>query len=129
MVLIETDTFCKHILFKNSSKNSSVYSYRLQSFTTNRVKNIKKISRLNRLLGQGPKKCSVYLRLPYLGKDAKFLESKVKERVNNTIGAVNLIITHSTRTPLLYMLICYYCSWKEQHNAIIYKFKCHCDSE
>ena len=42
----------------------------------------------------------MYLRLPYLGKKAKFLESKVKDTVNNTFGAVNLRISQCTRKPL-----------------------------
>ena len=35
---------------------------------------------------QGPNKCSVYLRLPYLGKEARLLENQNRETVNNTFG-------------------------------------------
>ena len=38
----------------------------------------------------GPNKCVVYLRLPYLGKEAKLFENQVLETVDNTFGAVNL---------------------------------------
>ena len=48
--------------------------------------------KLNRTVEHGPKKFPVYLKLPYLGKQATFLENKVKDTVNNTFGAVNLII-------------------------------------
>ena len=40
------------------------------------------------------------LRLPYLGKEAKLFENQGLETVDNTFGAVNLRITHSTRKPL-----------------------------
>ena len=55
--------------------------------------------KLNRTVEHGPKKFPVYLKLPYLGKQATFLENKVKDTVNNTFGAVNLRISHSTRKP------------------------------
>ena len=45
----------------------------------------------------GLNKCPVYLRYPFLGKEAKFLEKQLKETINNTFGAVNLRISHSTR--------------------------------
>ena len=51
---------------------------------------------MNRPLEEGPKPYPVYLRLPYLGKQEKFLESKVK----NTFGVVNLRISHFTKKPL-----------------------------
>ena len=33
-------------------------------------------------------------------KNVLFLENQIKETVNNTFGAVNLRISHSTRKPL-----------------------------
>ena len=52
------------------------------------------ILKLNRPVRNGPKKCLVYLRVPYLGKPAKFLEYKIKDTVNNTFTVIN------TRKPL-----------------------------
>ena len=48
---------------------------------------------------QGPKKCPVYLRLHYLGKEAKFLENKEKETISSTFGAVNLRISQRNYKP------------------------------
>ena len=42
----------------------------------------------------------MYLRLPYLGNEAKYLENKEKHTINSTFGAVNLQISHFTRKPL-----------------------------
>ena len=47
-----------------------------------------------------PNKCSVYLKLPYLGNEVKLLENQIRETVNNTFVAVNLRTSHSTRKPL-----------------------------
>ena len=41
----------------------------------------------------------MYLRLPYLGNEAKFLENKVKHTINSKFGAANLR-SHFTRKPL-----------------------------
>ena len=74
----------------------------------------------------GPNKCPVYLRLPFLGKEAKFLENQLKETINNTFGAVNLRISHSTRKPLN-GIVKDVTPDPEKCN-VIYKYKCHCDS-
>ena len=71
----------------------------------------------------GPNKCAVYLRLPYLGKEAKLFENQVLETVDNTFGAVNLRITHSTRKPLN-GIVKDLTPDPEKCN-IIYKYKCH----
>ena len=75
----------------------------------------------------GPNKCVVYLRLPYLGKEAKLFENQVLETVDNTFGAVSLRITHSTRKPL--NGIVKDLTPDQEKCNIIYKYKCHCDSE
>ena len=49
---------------------------------------------------QGPSKCPIYLRLPYLGKEATALENNVKNTVNSTFRSVQLRISHYTRKPL-----------------------------
>ena len=83
---------------------------------------VKPISKMNRPLEQGPKNCPVYLRYPYLGKQANFMESKVKD----TFGAMNLTIAHSTRKPLNGIYKDF--TPDPGKNNIIYKFKRHCDS-
>ena len=40
------------------------------------------------------------LKLPYLGKDAKVMESSVRSTVDKTFKAVELRISHVTRKPL-----------------------------
>ena len=86
----------------------------------------KNILKLESPTKQGSNKYPVYLRLPYLGKVAKFLKNKVKETINSTFGAVDLKISHFTRKPLNEIL-------KDvtpdpENNNIIYRFKCHCYS-
>ena len=86
----------------------------------------KTISKLDSPTKHGPNKCSIYLRLPYLGKEAKLLENQITETVNKTFGAVNLRISHSTRKPLNGIVKDL---TPDQENCnIIYKYKCHCDS-
>ena len=80
---------------------------------------------MNRPVENGPKKCLVYLRLPYLGKQKKFLENKVNYTVNNTFGVVNLRIVHSTRKPLNGIYKDF--TPDPEKNNIIYKFTCHSD--
>ena len=49
---------------------------------------------------QGPNKCPVYLRLPYLGKEATAQENNIKNTVNSTFRSVQLRISHFTRKQL-----------------------------
>ena len=58
------------------------------------------ISKLEKPFKQGPIKCPVYLRLPYLGKEAVALENYVKNIVNSTFKSVRFKISHFTRKPL-----------------------------
>ena len=60
----------------------------------------KTVSKLESSTQKGPNKFPVYLRLPYLGKEAKFLENIVKETINSTFGAVNLRISNFSTKPL-----------------------------
>ena len=68
----------------------------------------------------------MYLRLPYLGNEAKFLENKLKHTINSSFRAVNLQISYLTRKPLNGI-------FKdvnpdpEKYN-VIYQFKRQCDS-
>ena len=85
------------------------------------------ISKLEKPVKYGPMKCSVYLRLPYLGKEMLSVEKNIKSVVNSTFRSVNLRISHFTRKPLngIYKDV----STDLEKSKIIYKFKCHCDSE
>ena len=84
------------------------------------------ISKLENPTKQCPNKFPVYLRLSYLGKEAKLLENKVKETINSTFEGVNLIKTHFTRKPLngIFKDV----TPDPEKNNIMYRFKCHFDS-
>ena len=82
------------------------------------------ISKLESPTKRGPNNCPVYLRLPYLGKVAKFLKNKVKETINSTFGAVNLRISHFTRLNGIFKDV----TPDPEKNKVIYRFKCHCES-
>ena len=75
----------------------------------------------------GPETFPVYLRLPYLGSVASFLEDKVKDIVGNTYGAVKLRIAHLTKKPM--NGISKDVTPVQQKHNVIYHFKCHCDSD
>ena len=68
----------------------------------------------------------VFQSILYLGKEAKFLENQLKETINNTFGAVNLRISHSTRKHLngIFKDV----TPDPEKCNVIYKYKCHCDS-
>ena len=55
----------------------------------------KTVSKLESPTKRGPNKCPVYLRLPYIRKEAKLLEKNY-----STFRADNLRITRFTRKPL-----------------------------
>ena len=74
---------------------SSGYSLEVIEKTINRT-----TAKLVSPTKHGHNKRSVYLRIPYLGKEAKVLENQNRDTVNIIFGAVNLRITHSTRKPL-----------------------------
>ena len=85
------------------------------------------ISKFEKPVKFGPRKCPVYLRLPYLGKVATALEKTVKYTVNSTFNSVQLRISHATRKPL--NGICKDRTADQEKSKIIYMYKCHCDSE
>ena len=58
------------------------------------------ISKLVKPIKQGPMKCCIYFRLPYLSKKAKALEKNVKNVVNSSFISVQLRISHFTRKPM-----------------------------
>ena len=58
------------------------------------------ISKLNKPIKQRPKKCPVYFKLLYLGKNAKVMENSVRSTVDKTFKAVKLRTGHVTRKSL-----------------------------
>ena len=61
---------------------------------------INTITKFEKPIKQGPNKCPVNLRLPYLGREAIALENNVKNIVNSTFRSVQLRIIYFTRKPL-----------------------------
>ena len=84
------------------------------------------ITKFEKPIKQGPNKCPVYLRLPYLGREAIALESNVKNIVNSTFRSVQLRISYFTRKPL--NGICKDTTADHEKSNVIYKYRCHCDS-
>ena len=74
----------------------------------------------------GPKKCPVYLRLPWLGSVSTRLEKQVKSAVKQCFTAVEPHAVYSTNELLS-------ATNKDvlpalQKSKVIYQFSCHCDS-
>ena len=74
----------------------------------------------------GPKKCPVYLHLPWLGNVSMRYEIQIKTAVKRCYIAVKPCIAYTTRQLLL--------AAKEDvlpafhQSNIVYQFLCHCDS-
>ena len=75
----------------------------------------------------GPEKCPVYLRLPYIGNVSGRFEKQLRDIVGKTYGSVRLRTVYKTRKLLTG--INKDVSPTHDKNNVIYKFKCHCDSE
>ena len=75
----------------------------------------------------GPKKCPVYLRLPWLGSVSTRFEKQVKSAVKQCFSAVEPCVAYSTKELLP-------ATNKDvlpalQKSNVIYQFSCHCDSQ
>ena len=75
----------------------------------------------------GPKKCPVYLHLPYIGTVSGRFEKQIVNIVGKTFGSVRLRVHFQTRRPL--NGISKDASPTHNKNNVIYKFQCHCKSE
>ena len=75
---------------------------------------------------EGPKKCPVYLRLPYIGPIAEKYAEKIKKSVSECHWSTRLRIIYGTRT-CLHPNIKDRCPANHASN-VIYRFKCHCES-
>ena len=85
-----------------------------------------KMKQLHALPKFGPKKCPVYLRLPWLGSVSTRFEKQVKSVIKQYFSAVEPRIVYSTNKLL-------FATNKDllralQKSNVIYQFSCHCDS-
>ena len=60
----------------------------------------KKLLRFQQSTKEGPKKCPVYLKLPWIGENSLTFERKIKLSLNNCFGAVQPQVIFSTRRIL-----------------------------
>ena len=86
---------------------------------------IKKIAQFFTLKRFGPEKCSVYLRVPRIGRPSTNLEKEVKTAVEICYGTVSTRLVFTSKRMLLV-------AHKDllsttQKSSVIYEYKCHCD--
>ena len=86
----------------------------------------KKIAQFSTLKRFDPKKCPVYLKVPWIGKPSTNLEKELKTAVESCCGSVStrLIFTSKHMLPV---------ARKDvlptiQKSFVIHEYKCHCDS-
>ena len=86
----------------------------------------KKIAQFSTLKRFGPEKCSVYLRVAWIGKPSANLKKEVKTAVESCYGSVSirLIFTSKRMLPVAHKDVLF----TIQKSSVIYKYKCHCDS-
>ena len=72
-------------------------------------------------------KCPVYLHLPYIGPVSNRFEKQARNAVSTTFDSVCLRVVFKSRRPL--NGIAKDVSPITDNNNVIYKYKCHCDSE
>ena len=58
---------------------------------------LKKLLRFQQNTKEGPKKCPVYVKLPWIGENSLKFERKIKLSINNCFGAVQPRVVFSTR--------------------------------
>ena len=85
----------------------------------------KKISRFQLLPKEGPKKCPVYLKLPWIGNISRKFEKQVKSNVQNCFRAVDPRVIFQTRTILPSI---YKDAVPITHQSmVVYQYVCRCD--
>ena len=86
----------------------------------------KTLLRFNQTPTEGPKKCPVYLKLPWIGHSCEKFDKNIKTCVNNCFGAVQPRIIYTTKRI-----------WTATHkdflptlqsSNVVYKYVCRCDS-
>ena len=86
----------------------------------------KKIAQFSTHKRFGPKKCSMYLRVPWIGKPSTNLGKEVKTAVESCYGSVSthLIFTSKRMLPVARKDVLP----TTQKGSAIYEYMCHCDS-
>ena len=86
----------------------------------------KQILRFRQIPKEGPQKCPVYLKLPWIGESALNFEKKIKQAVHDCFGSVQTRVIFSTRRL-----------WPaaekdflpaHQKSNVVYEYVCRCDS-
>ena len=72
----------------------------------------------------GPKRCAVYLRLPFIGPVTSRHQQQLSEAIGKCYGAVRLRVVFTTKTLLKSLLKDR--SPTHQQNMVIYQYKCRC---
>ena len=84
-----------------------------------------KIARFNLEPEEGPQKCPVYLRLPWIGKISLKFESQIKSAVQKRYGAVDPRVLFSTRKLLPAI---HKDTLPSTHQSmVVYQYVCRCD--
>ena len=74
----------------------------------------------------GPKKCPVYLKLPWIGENFLKCERKIESSITNCFGAVQPPVVFSTRRVLPGIHKDVLPTF--QQSNFVYEYVCHCDS-
>ena len=87
----------------------------------------KKIAQFSTLKRFGPEKYPVYLRVPWIGKPSTNLEKEVQTAVESCYGSVStrLVFTSKRMPPVARKDVLP----TTQKSSVLYKQKCHCDSQ
>ena len=130
--LIDTLT---HRALKICSK--STLKYKLENIRSILVKNgypeflidsriSEKLLRFLQSTKEGPKKCPVYVKPPWIGENSLKFERKIKLSINNCFGAVQPRVFFSTRRilPAIHKDVLP----TFQQSNVVYEYVCHCDS-
>ena len=82
-----------------------------------------KLLRFQQSTKEGPKKCPVYLKLPWIGENSLKFERKIKLSINNCFGAVQPRVIFSTRRilPAIHKDVLPTFS-----SNVVYEYVCHC---
>ena len=103
-----------------------MYRIAIQNFLLIR-KFLKNFLRFQQSTEKGPKKCPVYLKLPWICENSLKFERKIKLSISNCFGAVQPRVVLSTRRILLAIHKDIFPTF-QQSNVIYEYVLCHCDN-
>ncbi|MEC8567464.1 MAG: hypothetical protein VXY56_04130, partial [Pseudomonadota bacterium] len=83
------------------------------------------IESTNKLRVFGPRKCPVYLRLPFIGPVCYRYDKNLSAIISKTFGAVKLRVLYKTTVPFPELVKD--ATPSHEKNNVIYHYKCHCD--